>query len=161
MTRSLQLSAAVVLLTFTHLQARTLVFKGTPVSRVSLTAEQANREDLTSGQQHEFALLITKKDGKYIWESRESKEMIKIDAGTFTHFISPATGWVKIGHTSQFLEVLKMAKASGIGEEGVKMLIGQNHLSDWMLEHKYFYFEVITQGMFVGIYYGFADELDL
>ena len=29
-----------------------------------------------------------------------------------------------------------------------------------MLDHEFFYFEVITQGMFVGVYYGFADTLD-
>jgi phage antirepressor YoqD-like protein len=56
-----------------------------------------------------------------------------------------------IGHTAQFLEVLKLAEASGIGEEGLKVLIGQNHLSGWMLDHKYIYFEVITQGMSIGI----------
>jgi len=161
MSRYLLLSAASILLTYSHLQARTLVFKGTPVARASLTADQAERQELSSGQQHEFQLLITAKDGKYIWESRESKELIKVDSGTFTHFIAPTTGWIKIGHTSQFLKVLKMAKDSGVGEEGLKMLIGKSHLSDWMLKHEFFYFEVITQGMFVGIYWGFADELDL
>ena len=145
---------------FPRTEAATLVFKGTPVSRISATGDESNRSLLSSGQKHEFTLLITKKDGKYIWESRDQRELILVESGTFTHFISPGTGWIKIGHSSKLIEVLNTAKAAGISEEGLAQLLGNNHLSKWMLEHKYFYFEFITRGMFVGVYWGFADDLD-
>jgi len=144
-----------------NISAKQLVIKGTPVVNIASNGDQTNRTELTEGQDHQFTLLITKDDsGRYLWESREGKELIRTDQGVFTHFLSPGSGWIKIGKTSELLSILEKAKAAGIGEDGLLQLLSNNQLSDWMFEHEFFYFEMITQGMFVGLYYGYADEFD-
>ena len=40
-------------------------------------------------------LVAVKKDGKYYWQSRENKEMRKMESGAFIHFIAPSSGYVK------------------------------------------------------------------
>ena len=73
-------------------EAKQLVFKGTPLVNVALDSDTATRNVLKNGKKHEFALLITKENGKYLWESREQRELVKVDSGAFTHFISPGVG---------------------------------------------------------------------
>ena len=140
--------------------AKQLVIKGTPVVRVTSSPDESHRQVLSSGQQNEFQLLITKDNDEYVWESRDQHQLVTTESGIFSYFVAPTTGWIKVGSTGKFTEVLKMASAAGIDEDGLMQLVSQNFLTDWMLEHKYFYFEFITMGMFTGVYWGYADEFD-
>ena len=40
------------------------------------------------------------------------------------------------------------------------MVWSKNHIPEWAAKYKYVYYEVVTEGMLVGVYYGVADEFD-
>jgi hypothetical protein len=151
-------SLILLLLAVTPSSAKQLVLKGTPVVRLSATPDESNREVLSSGQQREFQLLITKDDDGYIWESREGTQLSAKTGGIYTYFTNPVNGYMKIGSMKELSAAVDAMQAAGATEEIVKGVLAQNHLSGWMLDHEYFYCEVITQGMFVGTYWGYADE---
>ncbi|MCG3769479.1 MAG: hypothetical protein JW384_00601 [Nitrosomonadaceae bacterium] len=141
--------------------AKQLVLKGTPVVRVMLSpGGEVKKEELSAGQRNEFMLLITKDGENYTWESREQKPLVVMESGAYTHFVSPSYGWIKVGDGSKLKETIEAARATGakIDDQMVAQVLAEQFVAPWMLKHEYFYFEVITQGMLVGVYWGYADE---
>lgn len=77
--------------------AETVVFSALPSSRVSSTDTSTKREMLTADKQKEYRLVITKRDGKYYWASRENRELYYTLSGVFHIFIDlRGGGYVKI-----------------------------------------------------------------
>jgi len=143
-----------------------VVIIGTPLVRVVSTAGVSEREVLTKAQQHEFQLLITKDstDNSYVWESREKRKLIGFQSGAYMHFLGEGTGWIKVGDVRAIKRMADQAAKAGLlttmsVEEFRKGLMDQNYIPDSMGDSNYVYFEVINQGMLVGVYWGIAEEL--
>ena len=99
-SRGLVFLTALLILTifFTSLaptQQAVIVFSGQPTHKVSEGGIERLPEKLERAKANEFQCVIVKKDGKYYWQSRENKEMRKMESGAFIHFIAPSSGYVK------------------------------------------------------------------
>ena len=73
-----------------------IVFAGTPLTRVESDIENTERSVLDSHQIEEYRVLITKRDGRYFWWSRERKELMYFKSGIAHWFVSPTSGYIKI-----------------------------------------------------------------
>jgi hypothetical protein len=73
-----------------------LVFSGTPTIKVESAPQAANRVELTTQEQTEYRVLITARDGKYYWTSRENKELFHFRSGAFDWFVAPGSGYIKV-----------------------------------------------------------------
>src|SRR5262245_7674776 len=58
-----------------------LVFSGNPTVKVESAHQASNRVELTTQEQTEYRVLITARDGKYYWASRENKELFHFRSG--------------------------------------------------------------------------------
>ncbi|MFQ5801643.1 MAG: hypothetical protein ACE5JQ_01945 [Candidatus Methylomirabilales bacterium] len=121
-----------------------IVFKGIPVVRVTSDSESTKREELTASQQREFQLLITKRNGEYIWASRsggpegfQTTSLAHFQGGIFHFFVAPTSGFIKI------------LDANLLGE-----LRDPN-------TPEYLYYEVLTVGLSTITYWGWGEALDL
>ena len=73
------------------------VFVGNPRVRFDADGKTTSPHELSGEGAEKYACRITKSGRKYIWASRENRELIRSEAGDFTYFISPeGTGYVKI-----------------------------------------------------------------
>ena len=79
------------------------VFTGTPKTRAIIEPADMQRFTLSPKEQKEFQSIITLKDNRFYWTSRENREMIHHFAGAFHYFIDPTGGgYVKIGPGSLY-----------------------------------------------------------
>lgn len=77
--------------------ATTLVVNGLPIVKVMSDIEGTEFMNLSEDESFEYRLMITKKDGKYIWASRENKELLLNQSGLFFYFFNPTgAGYIKI-----------------------------------------------------------------
>jgi len=142
-----------------------VVIIGKPLVRVVSTPEGSHREILTESQQHEFQLLITKDDtdNSYVWESREKGKLIGFQSGAYTHFAGEGIGWIKVGDVKLIKAMADEAASAGLlttmsVDEFKKALLDKNYIPDSVSDSDYVYFEVVTQGMLVGVYWGVTEE---
>ena len=69
--------------------ASVVVINGLPAVKVMSDIDGTEKVQLTADKALEYRLLITKKDEKYYWASRENVEMIKIEGtGAFITFLA-------------------------------------------------------------------------
>lgn len=73
-----------------------IVFSGTPTVKVESASHASNRLELTTQEQTEYRVLITVRDGKYYWASRENKDLIYFRSGAFDWFVAPGSGYIKV-----------------------------------------------------------------
>ena len=77
--------------------AEIVVLNGLPDSRVISNAYGTQREQLSEGKQHEFRILITKKDDRYYWATRENREVFYTTSGAIHIFIDPnGSGYIEV-----------------------------------------------------------------
>ena len=73
-----------------------VVFSGVPDSRVISGVDKQSRAVLSNAERAEYRVVITKRDGKYYWTSREDKELFHFESGVFHWFIAPTSGYIKL-----------------------------------------------------------------
>jgi hypothetical protein len=73
-----------------------VVFIGYPDSRIISGTDKQIRTVLSNAERTEYRVVITKRDGKYYWTSREDKELIHFESGVFHWFIAPTSGYIKL-----------------------------------------------------------------
>ena len=143
-----------------------LVFLGKPIARIVATSTNGSHEEiLDPTKRDEFKLMIAKNKDGYYWASREQKPLIDTQAGAYVHFFSPTAGWIKIVKVSEILNVVDMMIDGGHMPESmrpnlVQEMLKQNFIPSELEGAEYIYFEVVTQGMLVGAYWGIADKFD-
>ena len=146
--------------------AEEIIFLGKPIARISATATSGTHEEiLDRTKRDEYKLIIAKNENGYHWASREQKPLMDTQVGAYVHFFSPAAGWIKIVKVSEILNVVGMMIDDGHMPKSmrpalVKEMLNRNFIPSELEKVEYVYFEVITQGMFVGVYWGVADKFD-
>jgi hypothetical protein len=141
-----------------------VVLRGIPLVRVVSTLESSKREVLTESQQNEFQLLITKgPDGAYVWETREHRELVGFQSGAHYHFIGSGTGWIKVADVQLIRDgAIKFANANKLEsmteDEFVTIALAKQYIPEALQDAAFIYYEVINQGMLVGVYWGYALE---
>jgi hypothetical protein len=82
------------------LEAQTVAeFEGTPKMGINEFGVFRAPTDLTPEEQATHKVLITKKDDKYYWTSRENRELRKFESGAFvTYWTLDGSGYVRIGN---------------------------------------------------------------
>ena len=74
-----------------------VVLNAAPTVRVVSGEESTERTVLTEAEQEEFRVVITTRDGRYFWESREGAELIHFTSGAFHWFFDPGGGgYIKV-----------------------------------------------------------------
>ena len=72
------------------------VLSARPTVKVESNAASTQRFQLSDAEQEQFRLVITTRDGRYYWMSREGREVIHHASGAFHYFIDPTgSGYVK------------------------------------------------------------------
>lgn len=97
-----QIIASVLFLLLTSTcYAQNFQFTGTPSVKVSEGGSERNAERLSSAMSLSAQSRIREVDGKFFWESRGNKQLVKIESGAFITFIAPdGSGYVKIINSS-------------------------------------------------------------
>jgi hypothetical protein len=84
------------------------VLDARPTVRVESSDGGTNGLLLTDAQQREWRVLITRRGDRYLWSSRENRELVHHVSGAFHHFIDPrGGGYVKVFDTSVLPESLR------------------------------------------------------
>ncbi len=79
-----------------------------PTVKVESNAASTQRFQLSDAEQEEFRVVITIRDGRYYWISREGRELIHHRSGVFHYFIDPTGGgYVKVFDTGLVPESLR------------------------------------------------------
>ena len=78
----------------------TIIINGLPMKKVMSDIGGTESVNLTKDEGFNYRLLITKKGDKYIWASREDKELIFSHKGEFYNFVEPnGTGYIRVAKT--------------------------------------------------------------
>ncbi len=73
------------------------VFVGNPRMRFDADGKATTPHEMSGEGAQKYACRIVKSGRKYIWASRDNRELIRSEAGDYTYFISPeGAGYVKI-----------------------------------------------------------------
>ncbi len=84
------------------------VLSARPTVKVESNAASTQRFQLSDAEQEEFRVVITIRDGRYYWISREGRELIHHRSGAFHYFIDPTGGgFVKVFDTGFLPESLR------------------------------------------------------
>ena len=143
-----------------------LVVRGRPLYHIVVTPDTVAHERVPESKQDQFMLLITKerKSDDFVWASREDRQLIAIPSGTFTYFIAPTTGVVKVGDVRQMKDHLNalLPQLADMSPDGAAKVYWEKiFLTDPELRRaNYAYVEILWQSFGVIIYYGIADEFD-
>ena len=77
--------------------AETVVINATPTAKVASGPDETERLVLAEADREKSRLVILKRDGRYLWASRENRELSYQLSGAFHYFIDPAGGgYVKV-----------------------------------------------------------------
>lgn len=77
--------------------ASTVVVNGLPMKKVMSDIEGTEAVAVPEKERFSYKLLITKKDKKYVWASRENKNLIFSQNGTFYDFVEPnGRGYIRV-----------------------------------------------------------------
>ena len=166
MLKNLIVTIVVVITPLPAAASSKIVFRGKPLIHIVVTPDTVTHERVPPGKRDQFMTLITKGDASdtYTWASREDHELFGVPSGSFTYFVAPTTGIIKIGDVgrmrSMFAKMVPMltdmseAEAAGV-------YWGEFHISDTRLrEADYAYVEILYQGLGVVMYYGVGDHFD-
>ena len=90
----------VVVMSFNHSDgqsASTVVVNGLPMKKVMSDIEGTEAVAMPEKERFSYKLLITKKDRKYVWASRENKDLIFSQNGAFYDFVEPnGRGYIRV-----------------------------------------------------------------
>ena len=90
----------VVVMSFNHSDgqsASTVVVNGLPMKKVMSDIEGTEAVAMPEKERFSYKLLITKKDRKYVWASRENKDLIFSQNGAFYDFVEPTgRGYIRV-----------------------------------------------------------------
>ncbi len=90
----------VIVMSFSHSNsqsASTVVVNGLPMKKVMSDIEGTESVTVSEKERFSYRLLITKKDKKYFWSSRENKELIFSQNGAFYDFVEPnGRGYIRV-----------------------------------------------------------------
>ena len=102
------LTCLVVVLWFASPATPQEVLSARPTVKVESNAASTQRFQLSDAEQEEFRVVITTRDGRYYWISREGRELIYHASGAFHYFIDPTGGgYIKVFDTSLVPEFLR------------------------------------------------------
>ncbi len=102
------LTGLVVVLWFASPATPQEVLSVRPTVKVESNAASTQRFQLSDAEQEEFRVVITTRDGRYYWISREGRELIHHRSGVFHYFIDPTGGgYVKVVDTGLLPESLR------------------------------------------------------
>ena len=74
-----------------------LVINGLPTKKVMSDIEGTELVNLTEDESNSYRLLITKRGNKYVWTSREDRELIFSHSGEFYNFVEPnGAGYIRM-----------------------------------------------------------------
>ena len=91
--RNLLLAAAAVPV----LQAQDDSFTGAPLVRVDADGNEVKRTELSEAAGEKYACRIVRKGRRYVWASRDNRELTRSVAGDWTYYVSPeGSGYVKV-----------------------------------------------------------------
>lgn len=72
-------------------------FEGRPAIRVDSSAADTKRTELSEEAGIKYECRIQKRRGKYVWTSRQDRELIRANAGDYVYYVSPdGSGYVKV-----------------------------------------------------------------
>ena len=105
--------------------ASTVVVNGLPMKKVMSDIEGTEAVAVPEKERFSYKLLITKKDKKYVWASRENKDLIFSQNGAFYDFVEPnGRGYIRVSITDGtclYMEHLTFGFKNitywGVGEE--------------------------------------------
>jgi len=91
----------------------TVVINGLPMKNCNSGNKGTNCTDLPEEKQNEFRLLITKKNGNYLWTTRNNKKLKLVKSGLINIFTAvDGAGYiriVKVGGKVEYMEHLPIA----------------------------------------------------
>jgi len=80
-----------------------VVLHATPTSKVDSSSGATLRKPLSESEAQEARLLIVKRDGRYVWASRDGRTLVHTTSGAFHYFIDPnGAGLIKLVDQSVF-----------------------------------------------------------
>lgn len=91
-----------------------IALHGLPIVQTRSSIEVSHNVNLDNNQKITNAIIITKKDGKYFWETRDNRELIFRSMKDFDLFIDPTTGgYIKVitkDGKSQYMEHISIKR---------------------------------------------------
>lgn len=100
------LLVVIFLLTFptdSHSEDKKIEVLGTPSVKVESFLDETTRHELTEKQMRKYQLTISEVGGKFYWESRGQREMLKNVSGVYIIYVSPkGSGYVKVSTLNNF-----------------------------------------------------------
>tara|TARA_Y100000746_G_scaffold219427_1_gene216911 strand:- start:409 stop:804 length:396 start_codon:yes stop_codon:yes gene_type:complete len=77
--------------------AETIVFSAYPIKKTEIFNFTSSDIKLKDQEYLDYQCIIVKKNDKYYWKSREYKELLKVESGSFHIFIAKnGAGYIKI-----------------------------------------------------------------
>ena len=74
-----------------------IIVNGLPLKKDMSDIEGTEQITLKENEKANYRLLITRKWNKYIWASRDNRELIFTQSGTFYNFVEPnGAGYIKV-----------------------------------------------------------------
>jgi len=105
--------------------AADVVIDARPTIRLNATDEQARRSVASTKERDENRLTIVSRDGRYFWQTRENREMMRRASGAFVYFISDdGAGYVKVLDTRLLPEAVRPAGPRYRYMEHVSIMLG-------------------------------------
>src|SRR5580765_70259 len=88
---------AFLALTTSHVHAQN-VLSAEPSVRVDSNGDETSRRQLSAVERAQNRVIIIRQGNRYLWASREGRELIRVDSGgAFTLFLDAGgTGYVKV-----------------------------------------------------------------
>ena len=78
-------------------KAQTFSFTGIPSVKVTESGIERNAEKIESTKALSVACVVKEIDGKFFWETRGNKPLVKIDSGAFVIFLAvDGSGYVRL-----------------------------------------------------------------
>ena len=75
----------------------TMVVNGLPMKKVMSDIEGTESMNVSEKERLSYRLLITKRDKKYVWSSRENKDLIFSKNGDYYDFVEPnGRGYIRV-----------------------------------------------------------------
>lgn len=88
--------------------AQTIVLTAKPTAKVESGDASTERYVLSESEREKYRVIITRRDGRYFWSSRENRELIYQPSGALHYFIDPSgSGYVKILDTHMLPESMR------------------------------------------------------
>ncbi len=109
-----------------------VVLDGSPNVRIVSSSDSTTKSPISQGEKNKYSLKIIKRNGKYLWASRENKRLTYKFSGAYHYFIEPGgAGYVKV--------------------------VDRRNLMD-KTNPRYLYYEHMSLGLQTYTYWGTAEE---